>query len=462
MTPPRNPLSRRAFLGTSAAGLALAARTARAQKKQPNVLFIQPDQHRGTILGCAGDARAHTPNLDRLAAEGTHFTHCASSSPVCSPCRGSYQTGLYPCQHGVTSNNLFLDPPETTYLAEIFRDAGYATGYIGKWHLDGDIPNGVGGYIAPGVRRRGYEEWSGYEKAHEYFEVWRYDESKTPPEKVRVAGYDWEPTWQTDRFLDFAKRACDAGKPFMYYLAYGPPHLPEQCPQALLDKYPPDSFMLPPDVAGKFDAKTEAVLRKSLQTYYGQVEALDIEVGRVLDGLKALGEDENTIILYTSDHGDLLGSHAKPGKLRGKASPYATAFRIPCILRWPGGIPAGQRSDAPVSSVDLPPTLLDLAGLPIPWKMQGDSMAGWCRSGTGVRNEGVYIALGDWKAVWDGRWVYCPSESYRILYDHQTDPHEMVNRFDDPACAAEQARLEALLGKLTARAETLPARPTKA
>jgi len=458
-------MDRRNFLKRSLGGAALAALAAKgagASSAKPNVLFIQPDQHRGAIMGCAGDTRIRTPNLDKLAKEGIRFTRCASSSPVCSPCRGTFQTGLYPYMHGVVKNNLLLDPPDTEYIGDIFSEAGYATGYIGKWHLDGFTPKvSVGGYIRPGWRRRGYQEWHGYQKSHEYFNVWQFDESQEPPVKVRVKGYDWEPAWQTDVMLEFAQRHGGAGKPWMFYLGYGPPHLPEQCHDALKNHYSAADLSLPPDVEGRFAPEVEAKLRRTIQTYYGQVEALDVEVGRVLAGLKALGQDENTIIAYTSDHGDHLGSHASSKKVRGKSTPYATAFRVPLIIRWPKGISPRVACEALVSTVDIPPTMLELAGLPVPWKMQGDSMAGWCTEGKGPENPGIFIALADWQAVWDGRYIYCPHAPYNILYDHENDPYEMKNLIERPEAEGEKKRLGALLKKLARRAARLPERGAK-
>lgn len=430
-------LNRRDFLtrctALAAGGVVLSNRTVNVRRgsKRPNVLFIQPDQHRGTIMGCAGDEQVSTPNLDRLAAEGIHFTHCVSSSPVCSPFRGTIQTGLYPHTHGVVRNNLLLDPKLTTF-AEIFAAAGYATGYIGKWHLDGGIPDEQpGGFIEPGARRQGWQQWHGYEKSHEYFDVWEYDDNR---EKTPVEGYDWEPTWHTDMALDFAKRNHEAGKPWLYYIAYGPPHLPEQCPQNFMDLYEPEGFVLPPDLAGKLSPDQEQSLRKTLQVYYGQVTAIDFEIGRLIHGLKKLGIDKDTIILYTSDHGDRLGSHADmfAGKLRGKSSPYATAFRIPLIVRWPGRINPRQKCRALVNSVDITPTLLELAGLDIPKNMQGDSMASWCLKGKGKENEAVYFSASGWRAVWDGRYIFSPVGKYEVLYDHQEDPYETTNLMDSP------------------------------
>lgn len=481
-------MDRRRFLkaiGMTAAG-AMAGSLSSAgnvkNRRPPNVIIIQPDQHCGMILGCAGNKIVKTPNLDRMAAEGIRFSNCASASPVCSPFRGTMQTGLYPHRHGVTNNGRPLDP-ELTCFAEVFEQAGYATGYIGKWHLDGIkpkpeggegvSPKAVGGFVVP-QRRQGWAEWNGYEKSHEYLEVWKYDERA---KKVRVKGYDWEPTWHTDMALDFVRRSKAAGKPSLFYLAYGPPHKPEQCTEEFLKLYDPGQFELPPDLEGKLTSQWEATLRKAMQVYYGQVSAIDHEVGRLIKGLKEMGEDDNTIILYTSDHGDRLGSHwaqdvrrgggakgSGKGKgkqavrlslqgMRGKSSPYQAAFRIPLIVRWPGGIKGGKVCDALVSSVDLTPTILELARMKAIEGMQGDSMAGWCLRGKGPDNEAVWIGLSNWRAVWDGRYIYARGSRFNHLFDQKTDPHELDNLLESPEHSKQVKRMHGLLLKVAKRAE---------
>jgi arylsulfatase A-like enzyme len=460
----KQSIERRRFfklLATGAATVSMPrfASAGSPANESPNVLIIQPDQHRGPIMGCAGDTQIQTPNLDRLAAEGIRFSRVASASPVCSPFRGTLQTGLYPHKHGVEKNDVRVNL-EKTGIAEVFAEAGYATGYIGKWHLDGGMPKkeggegltpkGVGGFVPP-ERRLGWREWQGYEKAHEYFEVWKYDEQG---KKHRVEGYDWEPTWQTDTALDFIRRNETEECPWLYYIAYGPPHVPPQCIDRFLSMYDPEQFVFPPDVAGRLSPEREEELRQIWRMYYAQVTAIDHEIGRLLQGLRDLGADRNTIILYTSDHGDRLGSHAgSQGKLRGKGSPHANAFRIPLIVRWPGQIPPGQVCDALAGSVDLAPTILDLAGLPPIEGMQGQSMAGWCVNGAGPRHEAIWIGLGDWRAAWDGRWLYARGGKYRLLYDHETDPHEMNNLFDDSSYAKTRMRMHRLLVELAEKAE---------
>ncbi|TLX76408.1 sulfatase [Labilibacter sediminis] len=426
-------------------------------QKRPNVLIIQPDQHRGSVMGVDGDVDAITPNLDALANQGIRFTNAISGAPVCSPYRATLLSGMYIHKNGVVGNNILLNPEFNT-LGNVFEDAGYATGYIGKWHLDGGIPEEkVGGYIEVGERRQGWQEFMGYEKSHEFIEVWKYDENK---QKVRVKGYDWEPTWHTDMAVDFIKRKTEEGKPWCYYLAYGPPHLPEQCPEDFLGMYDPAKFTLPPDVERDLNEAEKKDLRDRLQMYYAQVTAIDYEIGRLMKSLKEMGLDENTIVVYTSDHGDVLGSHnhdiaenykrigiKKKSTLRTKGKPYLSAMDVPLLIRWPQKIKSNQVSEALVNTVDITATLLDMANLEKPGNMQGVSMKDWCFKGQGTEKDALYIGLAKgskgWRGVYDGRYLYS-TIGWQVLYDHQTDPYEMNNLYHSEEHSELRKRLHQL------------------
>lgn len=414
---------------------------------KPNVLIIQPDQHRADIMGCAGNKMVITPNLDKLAATGVRFTQAASASPVCCPFRATMQTGLYLHEHGVYDNGIQLKREFKT-IGEIFSENGYATGYIGKWHLEGIYPqndNGVGGYIEPGEPRQGWEEWYGYEKSHEFLNVWKFSNNK---EKVPVEGYDWEPTWHTDMALDFIKRKRDEGKPWCYYLAYGPPHKPEQCLPKFLDMYDPEAFKLPANADEHMSDENKKKLRKVLQMYYAQVTAVDYEMGRLMKGLEELGVDEHTIVIYTSDHGDVLGSNNREivqkyietnrnlsNTIRTKGKPFSKAYRIPFIVKSPDMKQPGLKTDALVSSVDLVPTILDLAGIEVPEYMQGTSMADWITEAMGPQQPYIYMGLhkgkNAWRAVWDGKYVLSTLD-YKLFYDFEKDPGETNNLYANP------------------------------
>lgn len=428
---------------------------------RPNVLIIQPDQHRADVMGCAGNTTVITPNLDKLASVGVRFSNAVSASPVCCPFRATMQTGLYIHEHGVVTNGIQLKR-ELKTIGEIFSENGYATGYIGKWHLEGIYPeDGYGGFVEPGEARQGWQEWNGYEKSHEFFKVWRFDEKK---DKVRVEGYDWEPTWHTDMTLDFIKRKTEENQPWCYYVAYGPPHKPEQCTPEFLAKYKPEDFVLNPDAEKNRTEDEKKELRKLLQLYYAQVTAVDFEVGRLQKGLKDLGVDKNTIVVYVSDHGDVLGDHKVEivqnyietkrnldNTIRTKGKPFSTAFRIPFIITGPGVKNPGSVYDALVSSVDLAPTILDLANLEVPMHMQGKSMANWFRKGKGPDQPYIYMGLYDgeeaWRAVWDGDFMLSMLD-YDLFYHYADDPFEMDNLFNNRDFKNKKEEYEQLLLKL--------------
>lgn len=422
-----------------------------------NVLVVLCDQLGAGFLGCAGDAQAQTPNLDRLARSGARFTHAVAATPRCGPCRAGIQTGLHIHANGVSHNDDRLSAAVPTF-AEIFAADGYATGYAGKWDLDGAFDGGVGGWIPP-ERRRGWQEWHGYEKGHEFFEVADFDESVDPPARVAVPGYDWEPTWHTDLALDFVRRHAEARRPWLYFVSYGPPHAPDQCPPQFLERFDADELVLPPDLEG-VTGEEERELRRLMHVYYAQVTAVDHEVGRLLDGLDELGVAEDTLVLFTSDHGDCLGSHRAAARgIRGKGVPFRKAFHVPLLVRQPGRVRAGGVYDALASTIDVAPTLLELAQPDVPASMraarasmQGVSLASWCTTGAGPRREAVYLLLDgsrrvQWRAAWDGRFLLS-TLAYRHLYDHASDPHERTDRLADPEFAEHRRRMEAHLLRL--------------
>ena len=444
-----------------------------ASTQQPNVLFLFPDQHLHSVLSLAGHELVQTPNLDRLASQGVRFTRCAVAHPVCTPSRATMQTGLFAELHRTFHNNQFMDPPDTEYLAEVFSRAGYATGYAGKWHLDGGERDADGNptiafrrrensYVEPD-RHRGYQEWLGYECCEDHDDPFFWDDSVGPPVFTRVPEYGWDPTWQRAAVLDFAERHGEAGRPWMYYISFGPPHHPNEAPQQWLDLYDRDTIPMPAWIDQTLTDAELAFARENLHFYYSMISFVDYEIGQILDGLEALGQADNTLIIYTSDHGDLLGSHWDEldnvwDPFRAKALPFANAIRVPLIMRWPDRIPAGLEVDELISNLDIPRTALSLAGLPVPTRMQGLDMARWALGGTGPTHEALYISMvrfsGSWTAVWTGDYLYSTGDSFRVLYDHVNDPLETTNLLDAPEWAEVQAELDALLTELTVAAST--------
>jgi arylsulfatase A-like enzyme len=483
--------------GLAIAGAGIASSLSYAQDR-PNVLVLFPDQHRADVMGVAGDPIAITPNLDRLSNEGTRFTHMVSQSPICIPTRATIQSGYYASTQallspvtdsspGILSER--MDFPNTTYLAEVFEDAGYATGYSGKWHLDGLVFLNPRAYV-PKEYRRGYQEWNGYGAGGQHFDPIYYDESTDPPTLVHVEGYNWEPEWQTDVFLEFAERHSSNEKPWMYFVSYGPPHSPNSVPDEFHELYDRDQFNIPTHIAENLNQREQEILKDIKHYYYSMVTSIDHEVGRVLNGLDDLGISDNTIIIYSSDHGDLLGEHYDvmssifqkrnlddslekaelPNNrvikyMRNKAVPYQTAFRVPLIVKWPNNV-LGQDLGTLVSTVDVAPTILELSNLPIPSQMQGNSLADWLIYGNGKERDAVFMEMitdlqrnspgVDWEAVWTGRFLYSPSNVVRSLFDYEVDPLETVNFVDTPEYANIQADLENKLKELKIEASTLP------
>jgi len=457
------------FFMASNSGLAFAERGASAT---PNVLIIMSDDQRADFMGNAGNPVVSTPNMDLLAREGVRFTNFVSQSPVCIPTRASIMTGMYQTAHNVRPY-VPMDV-DTTYLAEVFANAGYVTGYGGKWHLNGS-PFGTAkddSFVPPGARA-GFQEWDGYDTGQDHDRPTTFDESQDPPEIVEVEEYDWAPSYYSDVFLNFAQRNSAREAPWMYFLSYGMPHSPEKAPELFLQMYPPDEFDLDglaPNLTGNITVAEETRMRNILQSYCAQISFIDDEIGIILEGLERLGLDENTIVVFFSDHGQLLGSHYDKAfelanavgiAFRFKSLPYAGAFRAPLIMRWPDTIPSDIEVDGLMSTVDLPATILDLARLDVPAKMQGQSMRQWCLGGVGPDIGAKYLSsiypnISSWEAVFTREYIYCSSENLELLYDHINDPKELNNLYDDPAYAEVRMELQELLDELAVEAVTIP------
>lgn len=208
--------------------------------KQPNILLIYPDQMRYDAMGCAGNPVIKTPQIDRLASEGVQFTEAYTSYPICCPFRASIQTGKYAQGHGMVQNHFPLRGNQT-FLAEVLRDAGYRTGYIGKWHLEGGPKPG----FVPPDRRFGFEHFVGFNRGHDYLSSIFYDDAGQAYHSGR-----YEPDYQTDQLMEFVQSAAaEDGKPWFGYVSYGPPHFPMDMPDYLRRVYDPDeipSLRVPP------------------------------------------------------------------------------------------------------------------------------------------------------------------------------------------------------------------------
>lgn len=351
-----------------------------SSNKRPNLLFVFADQMRGMDMRCAGNGDMHTPNLDRLAREGVRSTHCFATVPICGPNRAVLLTGTYCTTNGVLLNDQALRTDLPT-LGTIAKHHGYRTGYIGKWHLDGGDRDA---FTPPGPRRGGFDFWSAYNCTHEYFNTRYYRDS---PEVIRAEGY--EPEIQTDLALEFLQG--DTESPFCLVVSWGPPHNPyEEVPDKYRSYYDPDKITLRPNIEdidpGDLDPKWS--LRPTTADYYAAITALDEQVGRLLAQLEADGRLEDTIVVFTSDHGDMMWSQG----LLYKCVPFEESISVPLLMRGPG-LPAGSTCDTLIGTVDLLPTLCGLLGWECPSSVEGLDLSAAARGELGApRPSSVFIA----------------------------------------------------------------------
>jgi arylsulfatase A-like enzyme len=395
--------------------------------KKPNVIVFFTDQQRWDTTGVHGNPLGLTPNFDRMARYGTHLEHTFTCQPVCGPARSSLQTGMYATATGCYKNGIPLREDLPT-LAHYFNEHGYETGYIGKWHLAATRTEPV-----PEHLRGGYKYWlaaDSLEHTSDAYHTMLYDNDNN---SVKLPGY------RVDAMTDAAIRYIDEKKkePFFLFLSYLEPHH-----QNHRDDYPAplvyrDSYTgryIPPDLAA-----LSGTAHQHLGGYYGMVKRLDEALGRVMDALHSLDLAENTIILFTSDH----GSHFKTRNAEYKRSCHESSIRIPTAL-YGAGFTGGGTVRELVSLVDLVPTLLDGAGVAVPEHMQGKSVLPLLHGNKEGWQEEVFVQISEsqvGRAIRTQRWKYCVnapdrdpvkdsgSDRYveQYLYDLYADPYELTN-----------------------------------
>ena len=409
--------------------------------KNPNVIVFFTDQQRWDTTGVHGNPLDLTPNFDRIAREGTHFANACTCQPVCAPARSSLQTGKYATNTGVYKNGIPLQEDETT-LARAFKKEGYRTGYIGKWHLGGVEPCFYGGQEpVPESRRGGYDYWLAadlLEFTSDAYSTTLFDNDNNP---VRLPGY------RVDALTDAAIRYIDGNKEdkFFLFLSFVEPHF-----QNSSDDYPaPDGYAerytgrwTPPDLAALTGSAPG-----HLGGYYGMVKRLDEAFGRVLDALKSLDLTDNTIVLFTSDHG--CHFRTRNGEMDSgcyddyKRSCHESSIRIPAAAIGPG-FTGGGRVNGLVSLLDFPPTLLEAAGISCDSAMDGKSLMPLVHGVTDSVHDEVFIQISEsqiGRAIRTSRWKYSvramgengfkssSANTYTedFLYDLKADPYELHN-----------------------------------
>lgn len=419
--------------------LILLSATAHAAEK-PNILFIIADQWRAQAFGFAGDPNVKTPHLDELEKQSVNFTQAVAGTPVCSVTRATLLTGQRPLTHGVFLNDVYL-APEALTIAEVLGAAGYDTGCIGKWHVDG---HGRSNYI-PRERRQGFDYWKVLECTHNYGNSFYYADG---PEKLKWDGYD--AAAQTQDAQQYLKGHAKADKPFLLWLAWGPPHNPyKTAPAKYWAKYPPKNIQLRDNVP----PEAEEQARKDLSGYYAHCNALDDCIGDLMATLKETGLADNTIVVFTSDHGDMLLSH----DLQRKQKPYEESARIPMLFRLPKGLgiqPA--RVGGTINSEDIMPTLLSLCDVPTPDTVEGLDFTPYLHGGEDPSGGAALIQcaspFGEYARTRGGReYRGIRSKHYTyvrdldgpwLMFDNQKDPYQENNLVGQPEFSDLQAHLD--------------------
>ena len=424
-------------------------RSAVAAERPPNVLFVLADEWRAQATGYSGDANVHTPVLDRLAAESVSFENAVSGCPVCCPYRASLLTGQYPLTHGVFINDVELKPDGPT-LGEVFRGAGYRTGYIGKWHVYGSPDGNYGRRLAyiPPEKRFGFDYWKACECTHEYnHSLYYQDDDRTPK---YWPGYD--AAAQTDDACRFIQSGASAD-PFLLVLSLGPPHFPyATAPERYREMYAGREIRLRPNVPA--DARAQAI--ETLRGYYSHMSALDGCFGRLLAALEKVGAIENTVFVFTSDHGDMMLSQG----LTTKLYPWDESIRVPFLVRYPRRFGRkGWRVPTPLNAPDIFPTLAGLCGLDVPNSVEGSDL-----SDLAIRRErppqeaAAFLSLpvpitearrygfAEYRGLRTERYTYVRSiRGPWLLYDNERDPFQMHNLCGKSEHKDLQARLDQAL-----------------
>lgn len=424
--------------------------------KPPHIILILSDEHRGQAMTHAGDPNLRTPNMDRLAAEGAGFRRAYANCPICTPSRGTIFSGRH-AHSGPVSGFFDVYKATAPSLATELREAGYHTAYFGKWHcgtVRDQLPPAVradpDSYRGCPVRtnerhRAGFQDWFGFENINHHFASYHYrgtDENPTFTEGYETDGL-------TELVMDYVEK-YDREEPLCLVLSVTPPHFPLDVPGEWLERFHPGQMEVRPNF------EDTEFMRDCLSRYYAMIENLDWNIGRLGESLRELPTFVNTLTLYTSDHGDLMGSHGRQSR---KDFPQEEAVRVPAIFHWPGKIPGGLNPQGLFSLVDLMPTLLGLAGVSAPAHMQGFD---WSKNllGGEAKNDPSEVLLEmvgnprwtldftDWRGMVTDRWKYAFYETgEEALFDLRTDPFEMDNLAlrKPEECGHWRERLKALM-----------------
>ena len=406
---------------------------------RPNILFVFSDQQRSSALGCAyGDEDLATPNFDAFAGEGMRLDAAVSNTPVCTPYRAMLMTGLHGHHTRVTTNNCYPDLSLHPHIGTTFANAGYRCGYIGKWHLGPEVRLDAGHPM-----RLGFDD--------EWF-VPVLGRHNNPNRDHAINSRDTEvgegidrTEAETNRAIEFINKQ-DGDVPWCLFVSWYPPHPPLVAPDRYVAPYLDRDLTKHPTTWKLFHDDELAALNGDYAHYYGLISQLDAEFGRLMQALSKGGVADNTIVIFTSDHGEMLGSQG----LYSKHWPYRESSHIPFLIRWPDRIPAGRTLEMPFGTPDIFPTLCGLAGINAPATLDGVDCAATFLGGEAAQ-ESVYLSMQHGYVPWPG-WRGIRTERYNyartedapwILFDLKNDPFEQHNLVDENKSLT--AELDALL-----------------
>lgn len=415
--------------------------------QRPNLLIVHTDQQSAWTLGAYGGRLVGTPHADRLAAQGACFTDFIVNSAVCTPSRGCMLTGRYPHCHGAYHNNMAIGRKEVT-LAAALAAAGYDTGYVGKWHLDEKLPGP--GWIPP-ERSMGFADCRWMFNCSHHKSVGEGVDASGRPAFLAGPGRGHAMTdWLADRALEFI--AAPRRRPFFLMLGIPDPHEPYEAAEPYASMFRPEDMPVPatfreenrPEwardpqegccaIRRRHADDPEAVLRRSKAAYCAMVKCIDDNLGRLLAALEQQGLEDDTVVVFTTDHGDYMGEHG----LFGKNLIYEAVYRVPLLVRWPGRVRAGAAVRRVLSSVDFMPTMLGLLGLPPAGREQGRDGSPFLLGGQvpewadeAFIHHSHFNLAGVFTPEWELGLV---RDGEPVLFDRRRDPEQARNLAAEPA-----------------------------
>jgi arylsulfatase A-like enzyme len=458
-------MNRREFVSSGVAvGLAGHLQPVKSKRpaKRPNVLYVFDDQHRAVSLPGEPFAAVAAPNIDKFRRDNMSMDNCISNYPLCCPYRAVLMSGKYSAANGVMNNDIAMKYSEFT-LTKAFKAAGYRVGYVGKWHLAGNHDLDFK-FIPKGPGRFEVDDWHAWENTNAHYQCFTYD----PDTGEKIPAKNWAPVDMTDQAIDYVKaRGTEhEDQPWILFVSYNPPHPPFDPPQPERDanpvnmqKYRPN-IKISPDSDTPWLRNTEAYHR-AMQGYIGGITGIDEQFGRLMKALDESGQTEDTIVIFTSDHGEMMGSQGH----KGKVVPWDESNHVPFAVRYPGVTPKSGSSKNVFAAIDIYPTVCGLAGIPVPTHCHGKNLSDLLRGRkmpgapdvVFIQNGGIAAprkaadaaggrrkkARADDEENGDGahpyrgvrtqQWTYTVSPEGRwLLYDNIADPFQMNNMASNP------------------------------